>query len=76
MAKYYFVLQWADREHDDPHGTSLPDDRAARGYAERIVRELKEAGGYDEPDLAMVVKTGAGRIVCLIQFEEASRPPA
>lgn len=70
--KILFVLQWADRNHDDPHGTSLPDDRAARGYAERIIRELKEAGSYDEP----VVKTAAGRIVCSMQFEEAGRRPA
>jgi hypothetical protein len=27
----------------------LPDDAAALGYAGRIVRELKEAGGYDDP---------------------------
>lgn len=59
MAKYYFVLQWPDRKHDDRHGTMLPDDRAARAYAERVVRELIEAGGYDDPNLTMVVTNAA-----------------
>jgi len=76
VPKYYFILQWADRRHDDPHGTLLPDDGAALGYAERIIGELQEAGGYDEPGLAMVVKTAAGRIVFSIPFAQARPTPA
>jgi len=30
--------------------------------------ELKEAGGYDDPRLAMIVKDDADRIVCSIPF--------
>jgi len=53
---YFFVIQWPDREHDDPDGTLFPSDRAARKYADRIIRELKSAEGYDDPGLTMIVK--------------------
>jgi hypothetical protein len=35
---------------------------------QRIVGELKDAGGYDETDLTMVVKNAAGRTVFSIPF--------
>jgi hypothetical protein len=75
MPRYYFILQWDSREHDDPHGTALPNDQAARDYAERIIRELKEAGGYDDEDLAMVVKNAADRIVFSIPFLHTGPAP-
>ncbi len=68
MPRYYFILQWGNREHDDPHGTALPSDQAARDYAERIIGELKEAGGYNDDDLTMVVKNAADRKVFSIPF--------
>lgn len=68
MSKYHFILRRADRRHDDRHGTVLPDDRTARDYAERIVRELKEAGGYDDPNLTMVVVNVGRQIVFSIPF--------
>ena len=68
MPRYYFILRWDSREHADPCGTILPNDRAARDYAERIIHELKEAGGYDDDDLTMVVKNAARRTVFSIPF--------
>jgi len=76
MPKYYFILQWADRRHDDAHGTTLPDDAAARGYAERIIRELKEAGGYDDAGLTMVVADAARKTVFAIAFADTALPAA
>ena len=54
-----FVLIWPDRQHDDSEGTVCDHDAGAYEYAERIVRELKSAGGYDDPDLMMVVQNAA-----------------
>jgi len=69
VPRYFFILQWdAARSHDDATGTMLPNDQAARSYAERVVRELKEAGGYDDPGLTMVVKNAAGRTVFSLPF--------
>jgi hypothetical protein len=69
IARYFFVLEYGPNErHDDTFGTALPDDKAAFAYAERVVGELKEAGGYDDPDLKMVVKNSAGDVVRTIQF--------
>ncbi len=36
-------------------------------YAERIIRELKEAGGYDDPGL-MIVKDDTGKVIHSIPF--------
>jgi hypothetical protein len=54
--------------HDDRRGTLLPNDDAALTYAKRIVRELKESGGYDNPDLKMIVKNSDGEVIHLIPF--------
>jgi hypothetical protein len=69
LPRYYFVIQWPDREHGDNHGTVLPDDAAARNYAERVIRELKESGGYDDPGLSMIVRNEAGKQIFVIPFE-------
>jgi hypothetical protein len=68
--RFFFVLQWSEPEveNDDPHGTPLPNDAAAKAYAHRIVHELKEAGGYDDPDLKMVDKNSAGDVIHSISF--------
>lgn len=67
VPRYYFILQWDSGEHDDPEGTALPNDQVARDYAERIIRELKAAGGYDDDNLVMVVRN-ADRTVFSIPF--------
>jgi len=41
----FFTIRWSDHDDDDRHGTELPDDAAALGYADRIIRELKDGGG-------------------------------
>ena len=66
--RYFFILQWADHLHDDPHGTDFPNAGAALKYAEQIIRELKEAGGYDDPSLKMIVKDADGGVVHVIPF--------
>jgi hypothetical protein len=68
MPRYCFILRWPDREHRDDEGTDLPNDAAARDYAHRMIRELKEGGGYDEPSLAMVVTNESGRQLFVIPF--------
>jgi hypothetical protein len=68
MPRYYFVIQFGDRTHDDPSGTSLRDHAAARSYALRVIRELKEGGGYDEPDVTMIVKDASGQEIFSIPF--------
>ena len=38
-------------------------------YAERVIRELKEAGGYDDDELIMIVKDDARRTIFSIPFK-------
>lgn len=40
----------------------------ARNYADRVIRELKEGGGYDDPTLTMIVKNEARETVFSIPF--------
>jgi hypothetical protein len=56
MPRYFFDLRFIDRTDNDSAGTVLPDEVAALIYANRIIGELKEAGGYDEPGLAMIIR--------------------
>jgi hypothetical protein len=69
--RYFFVLVWQDgREHDDPHGTVLPNDDTARAYAERVIRELQQSAGYDASGLTMVVRNDAGKTLFSIPFQK------
>jgi hypothetical protein len=67
--RYRFVIRWPGQQHLDPEGTRFPDDAAARCYAERVIRELKDAGGdYDDPKLLMVVTDDDGNEIFTIAF--------
>jgi hypothetical protein len=48
MPRYFFVLEGRDEEYGDSAGTVLSDKDSALAFGERIMRELKDAGGYDE----------------------------
>ena len=47
LPSYHFVIRCPDRDHVDPTGARFQNVAAARRYAERVIRELKEGGGYD-----------------------------
>jgi hypothetical protein len=70
LRRYRFKIRWSDgREDVDDEGEVLPDDTAARDYALRMIRELKEDGGYDEPGLKMVVIDDSGDEIFQFPFE-------
>jgi hypothetical protein len=68
VSRYFFTIRWSDHDDDDRHGTELPDDAAALGYADRIIRELKDGGGLDDPGLMMVVKNEMHMTVLSLPF--------
>ena len=68
--RYRFVIRWPDRQHHDPEGTRFPNVAAAQRYAQRVIRELKEAGGdYDHPALVMVVTDDDGDEIFTTPFQ-------
>jgi hypothetical protein len=71
LPRYHFIIRWPDRDDGDPEGTRLANVAAAQRYAERVIRELKEAGGYDDPGLLMVVADGDGNEILAIPFTPA-----
>jgi hypothetical protein len=70
LPRYRFVVTWRDRvrEYGNTEGTILQNEEEARRFAARVIRELKEAGGHDDPELGMVVKDAQRREVFTLSF--------
>jgi len=51
VRRHFFSIRWSNHEDDDQHATPLPDEVAALDYANRIIRELKEGGGCNDPPI-------------------------
>jgi hypothetical protein len=68
VPQYFFDVRSTDWDYTDPDGIALPDDEAAIIYAERMIAELKEDGGYDAPDLQMLARNDAGQTIFSISF--------
>ena len=68
VRRYYFGLRWSGHEEDDANGTLLPDDAAALNHADRLIRQLKDAGGYGDPSLMVIVRDGMKKVVLSIPF--------
>jgi len=70
LPRYHFVVTWRDRfrTYGNTEGTILQDEEEARRFAARGIRELKEAGGHDDPELRMVVKDAQGREAFTLSF--------
>jgi hypothetical protein len=66
--RYYFHVDGPGESSVDGSGTLLPGADAAFEHAARIIRELKELGGYDDPAYKMVVRAQDGEIVFSIPF--------
>jgi hypothetical protein len=44
------------------------DNAAALNYADRLIRELKEGGRYDDPNLTVIVRDEMKTVVLSIPF--------
>jgi hypothetical protein len=67
-SRFFFIIRSLDWEDDDLDGTLLLGPIAAVAYAHRVMRELKEAGGYDDPGLVMIVQNHKRETVVTIPF--------
>jgi hypothetical protein len=72
MPRYYFTIKHREFCNSDDAGTELGNDAAARAYALRVIRELREGGGYDDPQLSMIVTDLSGRGVVTLPFAEGA----
>lgn len=58
--------------YEPPRAVALPGgDQAALDYACDLVRQLKKAGGYDDPGLVVLVRDERGRLIFWIPFPAA-----
>jgi hypothetical protein len=72
QSRYFFDLDGPDEDDNctGGDGTRLPNDDAALDYANRVIKELKETGAYNDPAWHMVVKDENGDIVFRIPFRD------
>jgi hypothetical protein len=68
MPRYFFVIEGDDHPDSGDDGTQLDHPEAARLHAKRIIRELRDAGGYDDPSLALFVKDTSGEVLSSVPF--------
>jgi hypothetical protein len=68
VRRYYFGLRRSGHEDHDANGTLLSDDAAALNYADRLIRQLKDAGGYSDPNLMVIVRDGMKKVVLSVPF--------
>ena len=71
LPRFFFHVVGPGHDDDvghDPNGTIFVTDITAFDYAQQIIRELKEAGGYDDLRLMMLVKSENGRTIFAIPF--------
>jgi hypothetical protein len=74
MPRYFFVLYGPeDQIHNDPIGTELADKAHAVDHAKRIVRELKEGGGYNGSRWALVVTDPDGEEIASLSFNDTQQ---
>ena len=65
---YHFDVRSYGVKRDYRGRTLLADDDAALDYARRLIRDLRQSGGYDDPALALIVRNGAGETIFTIPF--------
>jgi hypothetical protein len=68
VPRYFFNIRSLDRENSDRLGTSLPDDAAALDHAVRIIRDLRQEGGHEDPGLMMIVRNEIPKTVLSLPF--------
>jgi len=66
MPRYFFALHGPDdQRYDDTSGTELATEAHALAHGEEIVRELKDAGGYDDPGWILFITSEGGEVASL-----------
>lgn len=69
MPRYFFTIRRLDGEiEDDTHGIILLNDAAALSYAEHAIGQLQKTGGYDDPQLMMIVKNATRQPLLSLPF--------
>ena len=68
MTRFFFSMNGPNQDYEDCDGIDLPDGYTALSYAKRIVCELKEAGGYGDHRLKLVVQNDRRATIFSIPF--------
>jgi hypothetical protein len=69
LPEYSFVIRSGEQSHESPRVVELPGgDQAALDYACDLVQQLKKGGGYDDPNLVMLVRDARRRSIFSIPF--------
>lgn len=73
MPRYHFTVQSEAVIRGDPDGTQFDDDAAAETHALRMIRAMKQGGGYADAALSMLIEDEDGRLVSQVRFADVTR---
>jgi hypothetical protein len=69
VPRYFFTIQGPNNLIEEDHrGTVLPDTAAARSFAERTIKELRNESGFDDPLPMMIVRDDNNRTILSLPF--------
>jgi hypothetical protein len=68
MPRYFFVIHGKGNDGSDAWGTHLPNAADALSYPKRIIGELRDGGGFNEPGLSMSVESENGKTLFQLPF--------
>jgi hypothetical protein len=68
VPRYFFTIRDEYRTHLDAIDFESADLEGARGYADRVIRELREDDAYNDPRLVMFVMDEKGRVLFSLRF--------
>ena len=68
MPRYFFVVQRANKQGDDFHGTVLPNDSAALNHAEHAIAKLHKDEGYSELAGFIIVRNERNESILSVPF--------
>ena len=72
MPEYIFTIRSGDQLLEAERAVALDSDEAALDYACELVRHLRRRGGYDDPNLVVMVRDEHGGLIFSIPFLAAS----
>jgi hypothetical protein len=73
MPRCFFVLEGQDEKYGDSAGTMFADQTSALAFGARIMRELKDAGGYDEAGWILHIRDERDGAVASLPFAKVAQ---
>ena len=68
VSRYFFNIRRLDREDSDLRGVALSNDAAVLNHALCIIKDLRQGGEHNDPELMMIVRNESLKTVLSLPF--------